>query len=112
MRAFATSSGPARLITPGELGRPAFGLRVDVSRFEAAYDQGPKAAPEIRVDLHLVLTRLKDQTVVQEQTFAFSRRAAENRGGAIAEAFSEAVEEALETIVSTTDKGVGVPPPA
>lgn len=112
VRAFATSSGPARLITPGELGRPAFGLRVDVSRFEAAYDRGPRAAPEIRVDLHLVLTRLKDQTVVQEQTFAFSRRATENRGEAIAEAFSEAVEEALETIVRTTDQGVGVPPAA
>jgi ABC-type uncharacterized transport system auxiliary subunit len=85
---------------------------VDVSRFEAAYDRGPRAAPEIRVDLHLVLTRLKDQTVVQEQTFAFSRRATENRGEAIAEAFSEAVEEALETIVRTADKGVGAPPPA
>jgi cholesterol transport system auxiliary component len=109
--AFATSGGPARLITPGELGRPSYGLRVDVSRFEAAYDQGPKAAPEVRVDFHVVVTRLRDQKVVREQSFAVERRASENRGGAIAEAFREATSEALASIVRATDEGVSAPPP-
>lgn len=109
--AFATSRGPARLITPGELGRPTFGLRVDVSRFEAAYDQGPRAAPEVRVDLHVVVTRLRDQKVVQERSFSIARRASENRGGAIAEAFREATSEALGAVVKATDEGVSAPPP-
>jgi cholesterol transport system auxiliary component len=110
--AFAASSGSARLITPGELGRPAFGLRVDVSRFEADYDQGSRAAPEVRIDLHVVVTRLRDQKVVREQSFAVKRRASENRGGAIAEAFREAVTEALGSIVRTADEGVAAGPAA
>ena len=108
--AFAASSGSARLITPGELGRPAFGLRVDVSRFEADYDQGSRAAPEVRIDLHVVVTRLRDQKVVREQSFAVKRRASENRGGAIAEAFREAAAEALGAIVRTADEGVAAGP--
>ncbi|AWM77301.1 ABC-type transport auxiliary lipoprotein family protein [Phenylobacterium parvum] len=104
--AFASSRGPARLITPGELGRPAFGLRVDVSRFEADYDQGPRAAPEVRIDLHVVVTRLRDQKVVREESLSFTRRADENRGGAIAEAFQEATREALAAIIRTADEGV------
>lgn len=110
--AFASSSGPARLITPGELGRPVFGLRVDVSRFEADYDQGPRAAPEVRVDLHVVVTRLRDQKVVREQSFSVARRASENRGGAIAEAFRDAATEALQAIIRTADEGVAAGPAA
>ena len=110
--AFAASNGPARLITPGELGRPAFGLRVDVSRFEADYDNGARAAPEVRVDLHIVVTRLKDQKVVREQSFSVSRRASENRGGAIAEAFRDAVSEALGAIITTANEGVAAGPAA
>lgn len=105
--AFASSTGPARLITPGELGRPAFGLRVDVSRFEADYDRGPRAAPDVRIDLHVVVTRLRDQKVVHERSLSISRRAAENRGGAIAEAFQEAAKEALDAVVRSADEGVG-----
>ena len=110
--AFAASPGNARLITPGELGRPIFGLRVDVSRFEADYDQGSRAAPEVRIDLHVVVTRLRDQKVVQEQSFSVRRRASENRGGAIAEAFREAAAEALGSIVRTADEGVAAGPAA
>lgn len=110
--AFAASHGDARLITPGELGRPAFGLRVDVSRFEAGYDQGSRTAPEIRIDLHVVVTRLRDQKVVREQSFSVSRRASENRGGAIAEAFRAATAEALGAIVRTADEGVAAGPAA
>ena len=110
--AFAASPGSARLITPGELGRPTFGLRVDVSRFEADYDKGSRAAPEVRIDLHVVVTRLRDQKVVREQSFSVRRRASENRGGAIAEAFREAAAEALGVIVRTADEGVAAGPAA
>ncbi|MCA3714383.1 ABC-type transport auxiliary lipoprotein family protein [Phenylobacterium sp.] len=110
--AFASSTGPARLITPGELGRPAFGLRVDVSRFEADYDKGPRAAPEVRVNLHVVVTRLRDQKVVREQSFTVTRRASENRSGAIAEAFRDAASEALGAIITTADEGVAAGPAA
>ena len=104
--AFAASRGPARLVIAGEPGRPVFGLRVDVSRFEANYDGGPRAAPEIQIDVHVVVTRLKDQKVMQEQTYSIRQRAAENRGAAIASAFQAAVAEAIVTIVKTTDAGV------
>jgi cholesterol transport system auxiliary component len=110
--AFAQSTGPARLITPGELGRPAFGLRVDVSRFEADYDEGPLAAPEVRVNLHVVVTRLRDQKVVREQSFTVTRRASENRSGAIAEAFRDATSEALGAIITIADEGVAAGPAA
>jgi cholesterol transport system auxiliary component len=110
--AFAASTGPARLITPGEAGRPAFGLRVDVSRFEADYDKGARSAPEVRVDLHIVVTRLKDQKVVREQSFSVSRRASENRGEAIAEAFRDSVSEALGAIITTANEGIAAGPAA
>ncbi|MFM8819296.1 MAG: ABC-type transport auxiliary lipoprotein family protein [Phenylobacterium sp.] len=109
--AFAASTGPARLITSGELGRPAFALRVDVSRFEAAYDQGSRAPPEVRLDLHLVVTRLSDQKVVREENHSIARRAAENRSGAIASAFQAVTEEALSVIVKATDAGVAAGSP-
>jgi ABC-type uncharacterized transport system auxiliary subunit len=57
------------------------------------------------------VTRLRDQTVVQERSFSIARRASENRGGAIAEAFREATSEALGAIVKATDEGVSAPPP-
>ena len=77
-----------------------------MSRFEANYDSGARAAPEIQVDIHVVVTRLRDQKVMQEQSFSIRQRAAENRGAAIASAFQAAVAEAIVTIVKTTDAGV------
>lgn len=104
--AFAASQGPSRLITPGELGRPAFGLRVDVNRFEADYVNGPQAAPDVRIDLHVVVTRLRDQKVVQERSISATRSAAENRGGAIAQAFQDSMSEVLPKVVAAVDEGV------
>lgn len=106
MAGFAASNGPARLVTPGEIGRPAFGMRIDVSRFEADYSADPEAAPEVHVDIYVVITRLKDQKVVAEQSFSIRRKAAGNRGAAIAGAFQSAVQEAVGKLVAIADQGV------
>ncbi|MCA6327704.1 MAG: ABC transporter, partial [Phenylobacterium sp.] len=76
----------------------------------ADYDKGPRAAPEVRVNLHIVVTRLRDQKVVREQSFTVTRRASENRSGAIAEAFRDAASEALGAIITTADEGVAAGP--
>ena len=44
--AFDADAGPARLLTRGDFSKADYVLRVDVTQFEAQYNQGPKAAPE------------------------------------------------------------------
>jgi cholesterol transport system auxiliary component len=99
MRAFQDAGGPARLIGRGEIARSDSYLKLDVRTFETRYDQGPKAAPVIVVDINATLTR-NDQSLVGTITVSSSVRASDNRVGPIVEAYNQATGEALGKLVT------------
>ena len=104
-RAFGRAAGPVRLAARGEPGRAPYALRLDVERFEAAYDHGEKAAPEVQVEVHMTLVRAADRKVVADLPIAARARAADNRVGAIVQAFDTATGEVLRKIVTETAEG-------
>lgn len=104
-RAFDVNAGAARLVTRGEAARADYALRVDVTRFETVYDQGPKAAPMVVVALRLSLTK-SDRTLVASDLIEAQARAGDNRVSAIVEAYDKAVGEALNGLVAWTNRGV------
>lgn len=104
-RAFTRQSGPVRLVARGELGRAPYSLRLDVERFEAVYDRGGKAAPDIRIQIHAVLVRVSDRAVVRDQVIATHARASGNRVSAIVQAFELSTQQALDEVVKLTAEG-------
>jgi cholesterol transport system auxiliary component len=99
-RAFENDPGRARLIGRGEVGKAELVLRLEVRTFEAVYDQGPKAAPEIVVRVRGVLSRSSDRALVGDQIFEAKVRAGDNRVGAIVPAYDQAVAKAQGDIVN------------
>lgn len=105
MRAFSQQAGPVRLAARGEPGRAPYSLRLDVERFEAVYDHGGKAAPEVQVEVHAVLVRAADRVVIKDQTLTANARAADNRVSAIVQAFDGATAQVLKDVVALTNEG-------
>jgi cholesterol transport system auxiliary component len=97
-RAFQDAGGPARLIGRGEIGRADGYLKLDVRTFETRYDQGPKAAPKVVIEISAALTR-NDQSLVGTRTITVEARAADNRVGPIVQAYDKALSEALGKLV-------------
>ncbi|MES2896836.1 MAG: ABC-type transport auxiliary lipoprotein family protein [Pseudomonadota bacterium] len=102
-QAFDTNSGAARLISRGQTAKADYSLRVDVTRFEAVYDRGPKAAPLVVVNLRVALTRA-DRTLAGADLIEAQVRAGDNRVSAIVAAFDQAVGEALNGLVAWTNR--------
>ncbi|HEY9236839.1 MULTISPECIES: ABC-type transport auxiliary lipoprotein family protein [Phenylobacterium] len=106
MRAFDQNTGPARLVTRGEVRRAEYGLRIDVTRFEVVYDQGEKAAPNIVVALRLSLVNMADRTLAGSKLVETTARADDNRVSAIVRAFDEAVAQVTgQTVAWTNGRG-------
>lgn len=103
------SAGRTRLISRGEIVKAPYALKLDVVEFEAVYDQGPKAAPEIQITIRGVLTGTQDRGVVGDKLFVAKVRAGDNRVGAIVPAFNTALSQVLTEIVAWVD---AVPAPA
>ena len=93
-------AGRARLIGRGEVIKADFSLKLDVVTFEAHYDRGPKAAPEIIASVRGVITRNQDRALIGEQVFTARIRAGENRVGAIVPAFNAALSQVLGQLVA------------
>ncbi|MGH6997311.1 MAG: ABC-type transport auxiliary lipoprotein family protein, partial [Phenylobacterium sp.] len=105
-RAFDANGGPARLLTRGDYSKADYALRVDVTQFEADYDQGAKAAPEIVVSLRATLTG-SDRALAGSKRFEVRVRATDNRVSAIVAAYDQAVGQALGELVAwTNNRGV------
>ncbi|MGR4863278.1 ABC-type transport auxiliary lipoprotein family protein [Caulobacter sp. LARHSG274] len=99
-RAFESDASRARLVTRGETARAALALRLEVRSFEADYVDGPKAAPEVLVEIRAVATRAADRTLVGDQVFVAKVKATDNRVGAIVQAYDQANSQALAQIVA------------
>jgi cholesterol transport system auxiliary component len=102
-RAFDADQGPARLVDRAETARIDYVLKLDVRTFEARYDHGQAAAPTIVVEVHAALDRTHDRIVVGDRSFKASITAGDNRVGAIAEAFDQAVAKILGELVAWVD---------
>jgi cholesterol transport system auxiliary component len=103
-RAFDGGPGPARLVLRGEQATYDYAMRLDVRNFEAVYDRGPEAAPEILVRARLSLTRAGDRALVEERTLEARVRAGDNRVSAIVAAFDQGVAEVLNEVVATANR--------
>ena len=101
-RAFDANTGAARLMTRGEVGKADYSLRVEVIRFEAVYDRGHKAAPNVAVDLRVTLVAA-DRTLAGSKLIHAEARAGDNRVSAIVSAFDQAVGQALGQLVDWTN---------
>lgn len=109
-RAFDADPGRARLIGRGEVGKAQMVLRLEVRAFEASYVDGPKAAPEIVVQVRGVLSRTGDRALVGDQIFEARVKAADNRVGPIVTAFDQANSKVIGEIVGWINAaGAGLP---
>ncbi|KSB88209.1 ABC transporter [Caulobacter vibrioides] len=109
-RAFDADPGRARLIGRGEVAKAQMVLRLEVRTFEAAYVNGPKAAPEVIVQVRGVLSRTGDRALVGDQVFEAKVKAADNRVGPIVSAFDEANAKVIGDIVGWINAaGAGLP---
>ncbi|WP_233247706.1 ABC-type transport auxiliary lipoprotein family protein [Caulobacter endophyticus] len=109
-RAFDADPGRARLIGRGEVAKAQMVLRLEVRTFEAAYVNGPKAAPEVIVQVRGVLSRTGDRALVGDQIFEAKVKAADNRVGPIVAAFDEANAKVIGDLVAWINAaGAGLP---
>ncbi|OXE37056.1 MAG: ABC transporter [Phenylobacterium zucineum] len=106
LRAFNAGPGPARLVIRGEPARADYTLRLDVQRFEAVYDRGARAAPEVCLEIHMVLSRTSNPAQIKDETLAVKARASDNRVSAIVRAFDQAVGKAVAAIIAKTNSGI------
>lgn len=92
----------ARLATRGEIGPSDATLRVEVRTFAADYVDGQGTAPKAIVEVRASLTSAKDRDLVKAQSFRSEKPAADNRVGAIVDAYNAAVDDVLGQIVGWT----------
>ncbi len=99
-RAFEADNSRARLVTRGETAKAVMALRLEVRSFETDYVNGPKAAPEVLVEIRAVMTRSNDRTLLGDKVFVARVKAADNRLSAIVPAYDQAVGQTLSEIVT------------
>jgi len=103
VRAFDADGGSARLLAPGEAAHIDYVLKLDVRTFEARYGGDPKAAPTVVVEIYAAISRAADRDAVSERLFETRAPASDNRVGAIAGAFDQAVGKGLGELVAWVD---------
>lgn len=108
-RAFEADPGRARLIGRGEVAKADLVLRLEVRSFEAVYVDGPKAAPEVLVQVRGVINRNNDRALVGDQVFEARVKASNNRVSAIVEAYDEATAKVLTDLTGwVSASGAGI----
>ncbi|MDO8411815.1 MAG: ABC-type transport auxiliary lipoprotein family protein [Phenylobacterium sp.] len=103
-RAFDANTGPARLVTRGEMRTAESVLRLDVRRFEVVYDRGQNAAPLVVVRLRATLVNRGDRALIDEDVFEAEVRATDNRVSAIVAAFNSGTGQVLTQLVDWSNR--------
>jgi cholesterol transport system auxiliary component len=110
-RAFEGENSRARLVTRGEAVKASMALRLEVRSFETDYVNGPKAPPEVLVEIRAVMTRSSDRALLGDKVFVARIKAADNRLSAIVPAYDQAVSQTLSEIVAWVgEAGAKLPP--
>jgi cholesterol transport system auxiliary component len=99
-RAFEADASSARLVTRGETAKAVMALRLEVRSFEVDYLNGPKAPPEVLVEIRAVMTRNSDRALLGDKVFVARVKAADNRLTAIVPAYDQANGQVLSEIVA------------
>ena len=99
-RAFEADTSSARLVTRGETAKAVMALRLEVRSFEVDYLDGPKAPPEVLVEIRAVMTRNNDRALLGDKVFVARVKAADNRLSAIVPAYDQANGQVLSEIVA------------
>lgn len=97
------SSTRVRLVSRGEVTKAEFAAKLDVTRFEVVYDNGPKAAPKVVITVRALVSRTQDRALVGDKTFSAEVRAGDNRVGAIVPAYNAALTQVLKELVDWTN---------
>ena len=97
-RAFEAPGAP-RLVPSTAIARAALVLNLQVQAFETRYDQGPKAAPDVVVQVRAQLFRTDGRILVSDQILTSTARASDNRMGPIVRAYDQAVADVLAKLV-------------
>ncbi len=109
-RAFEADNSRARLVTRGETAKASVALRLEVRSFETDYLNGPKAPPEVLVEIRAVLTRSNDRALLGDKVFVARVKTSENRLSAIVPAYDQATGQVLSEIVTwVSEAGAKVP---
>lgn len=103
-RAFDANTGPARLVTRGEVREAASVLRLDVRQFETVYDRGQDAAPLVVVRVRATLVSRDDRALAAEEIFQAEIRAGDNRVSQIVSAYDAAVGQVLAELVDWSNR--------
>ena len=93
-------------VYPSDAVRGEYELRLDLRSFEAVYDQGPDAAPLVRVRFMARLVEEQGRNLVSARVFHTTRRADSNRVSSIVEAFNQASTEVASELASWTSTDV------
>lgn len=105
------SEAPAIVAARVEDGVAArYVLDLELRHFQAVYDNGPGAAPDIRVSLRARMIDRRSRALIAARSLNATQRASANRQGAIVDGFSAAsgrvaadLADWAETIVCTGD---------
>ena len=109
-RAFEADGSRARLVTRGETVKAVMALRLEVRSFEVDYLNGPKAPPEVLVEIRAVMTRGNDRALLGDKVFVARVKAADNRLSAIVPAYDQANGQVLSEIVAwVSEAGAKIP---
>jgi cholesterol transport system auxiliary component len=98
-RSFEADNSKARLVTRGEALKAVMALRLEVRSFETDYVNGPKAPPEVLVEIRAVMTRSSDRALLGDKVFVARVKATDNRLSAIIPAYDQATDKVLSEIV-------------
>jgi len=104
-RQFTRSQTGVRLVGSAEGPRADLILSIQVTRFEAAYNEG--LAPVVAMEANVKLMRWADRAPVGEWTFVSRKPAAENRVASIVSAYDEATNEIIEHIDGAVNRLAG-----
>jgi cholesterol transport system auxiliary component len=104
---FESAGGSAHLVGPGAPGKDEFRLQMQVTRFEAVYEQGATAPPTVMVHLHATLVHEKDLSPAGERDFDAEIPAADNKLSAIVPAYDQAVSKVVTGLVAWVNQRGG-----
>jgi cholesterol transport system auxiliary component len=107
LSAFEADPRVAAAVRPEDAVTSRYELRLDLLRFDAVYDNGPTAAPNVFVEMRAKLIDRATRQLLDTTRLTTTQRAEQNRMGAIIDAFDGAMDEVGARLVAWTLESEG-----
>jgi cholesterol transport system auxiliary component len=101
------SSPAVRVASVGDIGRPDYILRIDVTTFETRYLNGPEAAPTVVVQARASLANVENRASAGAILLEAEVPAAENRVSAIVTAYGTATTQVMGQMKNWLSQRIG-----